>query len=58
MTGKIFGDLGNELLWQIKSDVLKSSNSSHKRHLILVVLHRLLCKKIARQFCLGASYYS
>ena len=26
MTGKIFGNLGNESLWQIKFDVLKSSN--------------------------------
>ena len=45
MTGKIFGDLGNESLWRIKFDVLKSSKSLHKRHLILfyiAVLHRLL----------------
>ena len=34
MTGKIFGDLGNESLWRIKFDILKSSNNFQKRHLI------------------------
>ena len=34
MTGKIFGKLGNESLWEIKFDVLKSSNNFQKYHLI------------------------
>ena len=41
MTGKIFGDLGNELLWRIKFDVLKSSNNFQKRHLINLRLSRI-----------------
>ena len=56
MTGKTFGDLGNESLWQIKFDVLKSSNNFQKSitYLILAALQRLLtwCMNIAGQFCL------
>ena len=51
MTGRIFGNLGNESLRRIKFDALKSNNNFQERHLILAALPRLLTWRvnIARQ---------